>query len=237
MVKTKESATLTGPARRLDIEHWGLVPYAEAFRRQLALVKEVAEERRPDTIVVTEHPATITLGRHAQIKDITADQAALSQAGVEVVRTDRGGQATFHGPGQLVVYPIVDVTRAGLGVKQWSDLLLNCIQSALAELGVDTTVDPENPGVYTRRGKIASIGLRVKSGVSYHGVSVNTGLDVSGFGYIVACGKPDQPITSIERELKAPFNIDASVEALAECLPDRIAEALSTIRKNRVCRS
>lgn len=183
------------------IERWGEVPYEDALTRQLALHAARIAGEGPDTIVDVSHPPTITLGRHAPETDVTADAGFLAGHGVHVCRTDRGGRATAHGPGQAVVYPIVGIADRRIGVSAWVCLLERAIMRALASFGIDGTTKEGSPGIWTARGKIASLGLRVSHGVSYHGISINACLDAGPFDYILPCGVPGERIATVASEL------------------------------------
>jgi lipoate-protein ligase B len=182
------------------VERWGRIAYDEALQRQLALAAAVESGDAPDTIVEVEHPPTVTLGRHAEEGDILLDPAERSARGIATIRSDRGGKATYHGPGQVVVYPIVHLGRLGLGVKSWVCLLESALREVLAGYRLTGELKDGRPGVWVRGAKIASIGLRVVRSVSYHGVSLNVGLDVSGFDCIVPCGSAGERITSLAAE-------------------------------------
>jgi lipoate-protein ligase B len=182
------------------IERWGRVDYAEALARQLDVVAAVESGAAPDTIVEVEHPATVTLGRHAAEDDLLLPPPERAARGIVLVRSDRGGKATFHGPGQVVVYPIVHLGRLGLGIKSWVCQLESALRDVIAVYGLEGASVAGRPGVWVRGAKIASIGLRVVRSVSYHGVSLNVGLDVSGFDCIVPCGSAGEKITSIAAE-------------------------------------
>ena len=192
----------------------------------------VADGSATDIIVTVEHPPTITLGRHASATDVIAPEADRTARGIVVVRSDRGGQATYHGPGQVVVYPIVDIARLGLGPRAWVCLLESALLEVLDGYGVAGERVEGRPGIWTGGSderdmrKIASIGLRVVRGVSYHGVSLNVELDVSGFACIVPCGSAGERITSLAAECRrAPTLKDASA-ALVGAIARRLrAEA------------
>jgi lipoyl(octanoyl) transferase len=208
------------------VERWGRLAYAAALERQLALAGAVAADERRDTIVAVEHPPTITLGRHATTADVLAGEAERHARGIEFVRTDRGGKATYHGPGQAVIYPIVGIARLGLGPRRWVCLLESALHEALAGYGLRAELDASRPGVWVGGAKVASIGLRIVRGVSYHGVSLNVGLDVSGFGCIVPCGSVGERITSLGAECASPPSLEQASESLIEAIAERLrAEA------------
>ncbi|MFN2377049.1 MAG: lipoyl(octanoyl) transferase LipB [Candidatus Binatia bacterium] len=214
------------------IADWGFVAYEEALRRQLELHARRVAGQAPDTLVLVSHPPTFTLGRHAPEADIVLDQAELLRRGITVARSDRGGRATYHGPGQVVLYPIVSIAALGLGVKDWVCLLESALLDALADHGVAGRRQPGTAGIWTTGegeegggAKIASLGLRVARGVSYHGVALNTGLDASVFDCIVTCGVRGERVTTIEAETgRRPDDGDAG-RLLAGHVARRIREA------------
>jgi lipoate-protein ligase B len=186
------------------VEHWGEVAYDEALARQLELHARRLAGTAPDTLVLVTHPPTFTLGRQAPEDDIVLDRDELASRGIAVARSDRGGRATYHGPGQVVLYPIVAIAEIGLGVKDWVCLLESSLIDTLAGYGIDGHRRPGTAGIWTSgpggEAKIASLGLRVSRGVSYHGVALNTGLDASFFDCIVTCGVRGERVTTIEVE-------------------------------------
>jgi lipoate-protein ligase B len=221
----REHAAAPAPVK---VARWGRVEYAEARRRQVELVERRARGEAADLIVVVEHPAVITLGRHAPADDILCDREALARAGIALVRSDRGGRATYHGPGQAVIYPIVAIAEHGLGVKSWVALLEDSLLETLCGFGVTGRRICGQPGIWTGEGdvassKIASIGLRVTRGVSYHGVSINvTRESKSGFAHIVTCGIRDQKVTSIEDEAPVPATVDDAATRFCDTLIRRL---------------
>ena len=222
---------------RFCVEHWGVVAYEEAFRRQLELHARRVAGEVPDTLVVVFHPPTFTLGRHAPAGDIVLDEAELASRGVSIARTDRGGRATYHGPGQVVLYPIVSIEELGIGVKDWVCLLESALIDTLADYSVRGHRRPATAGIWTEEdkggGKIASLGLRISRGVSYHGVAINTGLDTSFFDGIVTCGIRGERVTTIaEVTGKAPDDDDVA-RRLADHVGRRIGETRD--ERSRTC--
>jgi lipoate-protein ligase B len=142
----------------------------------------------PDTLILVEHPACITLGRGYHRKHIVAGNEELSAQAVAVRATDRGGDVTYHGPGQLVLYAIVDLNGYDRDVHAHARRMEQVVIDALASFGVEGTRDQEYPGVWTIQGKIAAIGLSVKRWVTMHGVALNVAPDMSHFSLIVPCG-------------------------------------------------
>ena len=192
-----ERATRRLPSPR--IEAWGLLSYDDALARQLEVWERRARGEGEDVIAVVEHPSVVTLGRNAPMDDVLVDPAGLAREGVALVRSDRGGRATYHGPGQAVIYPIVATTERGLGVKQWVTMLEHTLMETLRRFGVEGRTIDDHPGIWVGHAKIASIGLRVARGVSYHGVSINVESRAKqGFDLIVTCGVAGQEVTSLE---------------------------------------
>lgn len=144
-----------------------------------------------DEVWLLEHAPVFTLGRAALAGHV------LDAGPIPVVRTDRGGQVTYHGPGQLVVYPLLDLKRRGLGIRHFVHLLEGVVIDQLAGYGIAAGRRPGAPGVYVAEAKIAALGLRVRRGCSYHGVSLNVDMDLSPFARINPCGYPGLPVTQL----------------------------------------
>ena len=204
---------------RAAVMNLGLVPYEEAWSLQRAVAAEVAEGARPDTILLLEHPPTVTTGRRTEESELHIPP----HAEVDVVATDRGGKSTFHGPGQLVCYPILDLTRHGQDVKRYCRDLEEALIVTLRSLGVVGQRVDGLTGVWLTRPprKIASIGIHISKWVTTHGYALNVDLDPAPFTqWITACGLEDAAFTTIARELGRPVTVDEvrapALEALAE---------------------
>jgi lipoyl(octanoyl) transferase len=163
------------------MRHLGLVPYEPTWRAMQRFTDERNPET-PDEIWMVEHPPVFTLGLNANREHL------LSPGDIPVVQIDRGGQVTYHGPGQLVIYPLIDLRRQALGVRQLVVALENAIVAYLQDLGVAAHGSRDAPGVYVGDAKLASIGLRIRRGASYHGVALNVSLDLEPFQRINVCG-------------------------------------------------
>jgi lipoate-protein ligase B len=208
---------------------WGRVEYLEARRRQLEIWDRRLRGEGEDTIVSVEHPPVVTLGRHAPGDDVLLDQRALAAEGIALAPSDRGGRATYHGPGQAVIYPIVAIGARALGVRQWVAMLEDALLATLAAYAIDGRRIEGRPGIWVGDAKIASIGLRVARGVSYHGVSINVEpRSTSGFKHIVTCGVAGQRVTSIHDELHALSDTQLpSVSEVATRFGDALTERLT----------
>ena len=184
--------------RVLEVVQAGVVPYAEALEWQRSLAQARIDGRLAnDRLLLLEHPAVVTLGRNSDAGHL------LSRDGVEVFEIERGGDVTFHGPGQLVGYPIIDLTRHKPDLHWYLRILEQALIDALAALGIPAERNPGYTGVWTGSRKIASIGIHVKQWVTWHGFALNVTTDLSQFGRIVPCGIPGVEMTSVERELGA----------------------------------
>ena len=208
---------MTRGAYVLDL---GTVPYREAWDLQRSLAGAVSQGAIPDTVIFLEHPPVVTLGRRT---DETEELHVPESAEVEIVETDRGGKSTFHGPGQLVCYPIFDLGRHGKDVKKYVRDLEEALIRTLAPLGVDATRMDGLTGVWLQRPprKIASIGVHISRWITTHGYALNVDLDPAPFTeWITACGLEDAAFTTIARELGRPTTVDEvrphAHDALAE---------------------
>jgi lipoyl(octanoyl) transferase len=197
----------------------GLVPYQEAWDLQRSLAGAVSQGAIPDTVVFLEHPPVVTLGRRTDTGELHVPE----DAAVDVVETDRGGKSTYHGPGQLVCYPILDLKRHGKDVKKYVRDLEEALIRTLAPLGIAATRLEGLTGVWVERPprKIASIGVHISRWVTTHGYALNVDLDPAPFTeWITACGLEDTAFTTIARELGRPVTVDevrpSAREALAE---------------------
>ena len=172
------------------IRHLGLVAYEPTWRAMQKFTDD-RESSTPDEIWFVEHPPVFTLGLNASREHL------LRPGDIPVVQIDRGGQVTYHGPGQLVVYPLVDLRRRPLGVRELVVALENAIIAYVAELGVTAQGSREAPGVYVDGAKLASVGLRIRRGASYHGLALNVSLDLTPFERINVCGHRGLTVTRL----------------------------------------
>jgi lipoyl(octanoyl) transferase len=185
----------------------GLVPYQEAWDLQRSLAGAVSQGAIPDTVVFLEHTPVVTLGRRTDAGELHVPEGAE----VDVVETDRGGKSTYHGPGQLVCYPILDLKRHGKDVKKYVRDLEEALIRTLAPLGIEATRIEGLTGVWLERPprKIASIGVHISRWVTTHGYALNVDLDPAPFTeWITACGLEDTAFTTIGRELGRPVTVE-----------------------------
>jgi lipoate-protein ligase B len=191
--------------RRLYVTDLGVMPYADA----LALQRDAARARLSgaldhDLLLVVQHAPVITLGRSTKAGNLLASHELLAARGVELFEVERGGDVTFHGPGQLVGYPIVNLERHTLDLHWYLRQLEEAMIRSLAAFGIDGAREPGKTGVWVRDRKIASIGVHARQWVTWHGFALNVTTDLSYFDLMVPCGIPDVVMTNVERELPAP---------------------------------
>ena len=181
----------------LWVTHLGALPYVEAFELQRTLRDRRAAGDLPDLLLVLEHPPVYTRGKRTEPGDLPMDEGWYRERGIEVEDSDRGGRVTYHGPGQLVAYPIMAVER----VADFVHTMERAIVAALADEGIvaEQRATPFT-GVWVGDSKIASIGVRVREGVSMHGLAVNVDNDLEPFDWIVPCGIDHVSVTSVARE-------------------------------------
>jgi lipoyl(octanoyl) transferase len=193
--------------RRAYLLNLGQVPYRKAWGLQRSLAGAVARGEIPDTVMLLEHPPVITLGRRAELSELHVPGGAE----VEIVETDRGGKSTYHGPGQLVCYPIFDLTRHGQDVKRYCRDLEEALIRTLAGAGVEAARLEGLTGIWLERPprKVASIGVHISKWVTTHGYALNVDLDPAPFTeWITACGLEDTAFTTGARELGRPVSVD-----------------------------
>jgi lipoyl(octanoyl) transferase len=189
-------------SRRLLVADLGPRAYAEVLELQRGLCRERMEgERHDDVLLLVEHEPVVTLGRGTRPSSLPISPAVLTSRGIQVVEVERGGDVTYHGPGQVVGYPVLDLREHREDLHWYLRQLESVIIAALAELGVPADRNPGLTGVWTRGRKIASIGIHVKQWVTFHGFALNVTTDLSGFNLIVPCGIRDVVMTNVAREL------------------------------------
>jgi lipoyl(octanoyl) transferase len=188
------------------IRRLGLVEYEPSWRAMQRFTEE-RDAATPDEIWFLEHPPVFTLGMNASRAHL------LDPGDIPVVQIDRGGQVTYHGPGQLLVYPLVDLRRAGLSIRDFVTALERAVIGLAARYGITAQCRRDAPGVYVEGRKLASVGVRVRRGGSYHGLALNVALDLEPFRRINPCGYAGLEMTQLA-DLGGPRSVAASAEAL-----------------------
>jgi len=188
------------------IEWLGHMAYREAWQRQRELVDARAADEVADTLLLVEHEAVLTLGRHASEAHILASPAELRRRGIEVIHVERGGEVTYHGPGQLVAYPIVRLRDRGVLLRPFVRALESAMADVAASYGVVAAERPGYPGTWVdpsglRPRKLGALGLRLERGITFHGIALNISTRLADFALIDPCGMAGLEVTSIAREL------------------------------------
>ncbi|MEW6777604.1 MAG: lipoyl(octanoyl) transferase LipB [Bdellovibrionota bacterium] len=221
------SGCATSPASALSSMplRWcwlGKISYAEGLSLQEKLAEAREKNLTEDTLLLLEHEAVFTAGRRAQASEILWNEEELKRRGISVEPTDRGGKITYHGPGQLVGYPIVHIEQRNIGVREWVARIELALIDYLRTLGIDAKTECGLPGVWVGKDKIGALGLHVSRGVSRHGFALNLSPDLSAYEGIVACGIQDRGNTSVQK-------LRGSAPA-----PKEAAEKISWIFANRI---
>jgi lipoyl(octanoyl) transferase len=207
-----DAAGLVIPPPR--IRRLGQVDYEPAWKKMQAFT-DTREPGDADQIWVLQHPPVFTLGKNASMQHV------LAPGDIPLVRIDRGGQVTYHGPGQLVVYPLVDIDRLDLNVRELVCALEQAIVRCVAGFGIEASGDRDAPGVYVAGRKLASLGLRIRRGCAYHGLALNVDLDLEPFSRINPCGYAGLEVTRL-----ADLGVDAGVDEVADRLVPELLTAL-----------
>ncbi|MCK7543913.1 lipoyl(octanoyl) transferase LipB [Marinobacter bryozoorum] len=198
----------------LIVRDLGLQPYESVWEAMKAFTAE-RDRTAADELWCVQHPPVYTQGQAGKAEHI------LAPGDIPVVQVDRGGQVTYHGPGQLVIYLMIDLPRAGLGVRQLVDIIEQSLVAVLARHGIASAPRPDAPGVYVDGAKIASLGLRVRRGCSFHGLALNVDMDMEPFSRINPCGFSGLPMCQVR-----DFSATVALQELSEQLSDTLARAL-----------
>ncbi|MEH0020062.1 MAG: lipoyl(octanoyl) transferase LipB [Desulfobacter sp.] len=179
----------------------GLLEYTRALAlQQETLAAKLADPALPDRVLFVQHPPVYTLGRRGGRENLVVSEAFLAAKGIEIVQTDRGGNITYHGPGQAVLYPVVDLERSRLGVPEFVSGMEEIMKRTCAQFDVPADRDERNHGLWVGDKKIGSVGISIKKGVSIHGLALNVNPDLAPFTWINPCGLANQAMSSIALE-------------------------------------
>jgi len=218
------------PQRKLGgaqavVRRLGLVPYAEALTFQRKLVNRLADDEGcPEQLLLLEHPAVFTIGRSSKRNNILVDSETLRREGIEVHFTNRGGDITYHGPGQLVAYPITRVGQHGGSIRGFLRALEDVVIRVLAAYNIRGERDARHTGVWAGGAKICAMGMAVNRWITWHGLAFNVNMDLRHFDLIVPCGIEGKSVTSLENELGAAVDFaevmcrfEEAYEEILEC--------------------
>ena len=195
-------------------DYLGIVPYEPALKLQQILVSARAEGKIPDVLLLLQHPPVFTTGRFRGEKDIVVSTDMLTQKEIAVIPSNRGGSVTYHGPGQLVGYPIFNLRENGLGVREYIRKLEAVIIKTLLSLGIQSHRVVEYPGVWVDGEKICSVGIHVSHYITMHGFALNVDTNLRHFEYIKPCGIKGAVMTSISKLLGYPVEVETVIGSL-----------------------
>ncbi len=198
-----------------NLRRLGLIDYETVWRNMQTFTRE-REQETADELWIVEHPPVYTLGLNGKREHL------LNINNIPVVETDRGGQVTYHGPGQLVVYLLLDLERLGIGIRDVVTLIEQAMIDTLSQYGINANAKPEAPGVYVEGKKVGSVGLRVKRGCCYHGLSFNNNMDLTPFNDINTCGYSALEVTQL-----ADLNVKIKTDELAVPVVHHIVQAIN----------
>lgn len=192
----------------MQVQDWGFLDYRAAWDRQVEIQAEVMDGA-DDTLVLVEHPSVLTLGANFHQENLLHTVEHYQDQGIDVVVTDRGGDVTYHGPGQLVVYPIFDVSRHGKDLHRWMRELEQCVMQVVAGFGLESRRFPPHTGVWIEDLKVAAIGIKIRRWVSIHGIALNCNNSLAPFSMIVPCGITGYGVTSLSAATGTAVTPDA----------------------------
>jgi lipoate-protein ligase B len=209
------------------------------FKRAHALQLEILEARisgkiDQDVVLLQEHPPVFTIGRRGKRDHLKVSSRFLDDAGMDLVRIERGGDITYHGPGQLVVYPIFQLRQAGLGVVDLVERLEEVMIRTADDTGVSASRDQRNHGIWTGNRKIGFVGIAVRRGVSFHGISLNVDLSLEPFTWIDPCGMQNILVTSLSRETENTISLATAKTSLKHHLGDIFQLLLHDVKVDKL---
>ena len=202
----------------------GLTGYGDAYHLQKELHRRISDGEAADVLLLVEHPPTITVGKSGKLENILVSRAQLAREGISLLFVDRGGDVTYHGPGQLVTYPIIDLRKRGRNIHKYVHDLEEVVIRVLDDFGIKGARDPGHAGVWIDNQEIAAIGLSVRKWVSMHGFALNVNTDLEQFALINPCGFKNRKATSISNLLSR----DTPMEAVIKRLLVRFSEVFNT---------
>lgn len=207
----------------IQIKWLGQVPYEETWQAMQTFTDQ-RDETTPDELWIVEHPPVFTQGLNGDERH-AAQLNQFNQSGIPVVQTDRGGQITYHAPGQLVIYVLLDLKRAQLGVRKLVHLMENAIIDFLHRHQIQAEARSDAPGVYVNGQKIASLGLKVRKHRSYHGLALNIDMDLTPFQWITPCGLDGIQMTQLVDLMSVPPDMKACQQQLCDALLEQFSQA------------
>lgn len=186
----------------------GLMEYQEAYDLQTALVDQCRQERERIVFLILEHPPVFTLGRHGRQEHLNVSQDVLKEKKIDLVHIERGGEITYHAPGQIIVYPIFHLRELKLSVSDYVHQLEEVMLLSARDMGVPSRRDARNHGIWVGKNKMGSIGIAIRHGVTFHGLGLNVATDLTPFSWINPCGLTNAQMTSLSAEKGYPVSVE-----------------------------
>jgi lipoate-protein ligase B len=208
-----------------EVSWLGQVDYREAWDLQLRLVHERAQQRIPDQLLLLEHPHVFTFGRRGRTENVLSSDEEIAAAGAQIVHSDRGGDVTYHGPGQLVGYPIVYLEESERDVPRYVRRLEEAVIRTLADYGIAAGREPEFPGVWVGEEKICAVGVKISEWVTLHGFALNVATDLARFAAINPCGLDAAVMGSVSGELGRSVEMTAVKRGVRDAFADVFGRA------------
>ncbi len=201
----------------LQIEQLGLTPYHVAYERQIQLLKKLhKDDREDDVCLILEHPSVFTLGRNGTTEHVTVSESFLQERDIKLIKIERGGEVTYHGPGQTVCYPIINLRRRKLSIVEYVHTLEQVMLAVVQHFGIAANRDDRNHGIWVDNQKLGSVGIAVRHGISYHGLALNVNMDLEPFSWMNPCGLHGVSMTSMEKQSGQAVDIKAVGSVMAE---------------------
>lgn len=201
----------------LHIEQLGLVPYRLAYDHQMQLLEKLYGDANEDDIcLILQHPSVFTLGRHGSLKHIMVARSFLEQKKIELIKVERGGEVTYHGPGQIVCYPLINLRKNRMRVVEYVHTLEQIMLEVVSRFAIEAGRDTRNHGIWRGNRKLGSVGIAVRHGISYHGLALNVNPELEPFSWINPCGLTGVTMSSMDQELGQSIAIEEVEQAMVE---------------------
>lgn len=218
----------------LQIRQMGMTPYGQAYAKQMELLACLHDgEQDDDVCLVLEHPQVFTIGRNGSSEHVSVTDSFLAARGIELIQIERGGEVTYHGPGQLVCYPLIHLRRHKLSIVDYVHKLEQIMLDVVHHFGIKANRDPRNHGIWLRDSKLGSIGIAVRHGITYHGLALNVNIDLEPFFWINPCGMTGVSMTSMKEESGQKLDIKEVKSVMVDELKGAFAAPVQTRKKTR----
>ncbi len=191
-----------------QIQQLGLIAYQSAHALQMELLRRWKNKTGQDVFLILQHTPVLTLGRHANAGNIMVSRGFLERHGVELVKNERGGEVTYHGPGQIICYPVINLRERRLSVGEYVSRLEQVMMDVVADFGICSSRNSKNHGIWLGKQKLGSVGIAVRHGISYHGLALNVDPDLEPFSWINPCGMSDVTMTSMEEITRERIQVE-----------------------------